>query len=482
MKFLRNIKNKYLELPQPLRASFWFMVMSIIQKGIQFLVTPIYTRLLTTDEYGYYSIYTSWSSILSVLATLNLGAGVFNNGMLKYKDDRKRFVSSMQGAGNIATVLVFSVVFLFHKKVTSLSGLDIYILIGMFFLMIFYPAFGYWSQYQRYMYLYKKLSCITIVSAIAIPVVSVGLIFVMPKRKYAVVAGNIIVQVLIGAYIYIYNLLKGKTLYVKEYWSFALKFNIPLIPHYLASIVLGQADRIMISRYCGQGKAGIYSLAYSVALMLNIVINAVTATYTPWTYQKMNAKQYKQIGIYSNYILILLGGIVLLGVMVAPELISFLGTPEYMEAKWIITPVMLSCFFTMVYSLFANIEFYFEKSIAVMCASVIAAAANILLNAIYIPRYGFLAAGYTTMICYLLLAVLHYCFMKKVCQKKQMPEIYDLRFIIFFSVLLTAASIILMATYNLKILRVGLVILLLLLFVVKREKMIDVFKHLKKDT
>lgn len=480
MEFLEKLKNRYLTLAQPVRASFWFMVMNVIQKGIQFLVTPMYTRLLTTEEYGYYSIYTSWSSIVAVLATLNLGAGVFNNGMLKYKDHREKFISSIQGLGNIATIGVFLVIFLLHKQMTLWSGLDMPILVGMFWLMIFNPAFSYWSQYQRYMYSYKRLLFATLILVIFIPAISLGLIFVIPDRKYAVIFGNIIVQVMVGMFFYMHNLLAGKELYVKEYWIFALRFNIPLIPHYLAAIVLGQADRIMINMYCGQSKTGIYSLTYTISLMLNIIINAIMATYTPWTYQEMKSKSYKRIGTYSNYILIMLGGIVLLGVMIAPELIAFLGTSEYMEAKWIIPPVMMSCYYTILYSLFANIEFYFEKSVAVMMASVIAAGVNILLNAFFIPRCGYIAAGYTTMICYLLLVIMHYCFMKKVCMEKSVPEIYNIKFIGVFSAIITFVSIALMLTYNSRILRNSLVSLILILFVIERKKIGEIIKQLRE--
>lgn len=71
------------------------------------LSVPIFTRLMTTDEYGVYSVYQSWYQILTVIVTLNLFAGVYNKGLVKYEDDKDRFTSSMQGLSTLTTIVFF---------------------------------------------------------------------------------------------------------------------------------------------------------------------------------------------------------------------------------------------------------------------------------------------------------------------------------------------------------------------------------------
>ena len=90
-----NILVKYKNMGVQAKAAIWFTFCSILQKGISMITVPIFTRLLTTDEYGIYSIYLSWLNILTVFTSLNLYYGVFNNAMLKYEDDRDRYTSSM---------------------------------------------------------------------------------------------------------------------------------------------------------------------------------------------------------------------------------------------------------------------------------------------------------------------------------------------------------------------------------------------------
>lgn len=58
--------RKYKSLPVQVRASFWFLICSFLQKGIQVISTPIITRLLTTTEFGQYSVFDSWLKILTI--------------------------------------------------------------------------------------------------------------------------------------------------------------------------------------------------------------------------------------------------------------------------------------------------------------------------------------------------------------------------------------------------------------------------------
>ena len=101
--------EKYKSLPEPLKASFWYMVCSVLQRGISTITTPIFTRMLTTEEYGIYSVYSSWYQIVLIFCTLNLFFGVYNNGMTQWPEDRKRFTSALQGLTTTITVILFIV-------------------------------------------------------------------------------------------------------------------------------------------------------------------------------------------------------------------------------------------------------------------------------------------------------------------------------------------------------------------------------------
>ena len=189
---VKKILTIYKNIPTPAKASIWFTAMTVLQKGISFLVIPIYTRLLTPSEYGYYAIYLSWFSILSIFATLNLQAGVFNNGMMKWENDRERYISSMQGLSTLSTVLVFTVFFLGKNLFLNATGIDLPLLFALFIALFFTQSFRYWSAYQRYNFAYKKLVAVTIFQSLLIPTLGVFLIYLLPKKQYGIVFANVI--------------------------------------------------------------------------------------------------------------------------------------------------------------------------------------------------------------------------------------------------------------------------------------------------
>ena len=84
-------------MPVQVRASLWFLICNFAQKAIAVISTPIFTRLLSTEQYGEYNVFQSWMGIITVIVTLNLSMGVFLQGMVKFEEDAKVYASTMQG-------------------------------------------------------------------------------------------------------------------------------------------------------------------------------------------------------------------------------------------------------------------------------------------------------------------------------------------------------------------------------------------------
>ena len=288
------------------------------------------------------------------------------------------------------------------------------------------------------------------------------------------------VNIAVGLIFYVHNFLRGRKFCDREYWRFALAFNLPLIPHYLSQIVLSQSDRLMINAYCGTGKAGIYSVAFSAAMIMNIVVNGINASLVPWTYQKLQEGKRREIGKMCSGLLLVVAAGVWLVVMAAPEAVALLAPAEYREAIWVIPPLAVNVFLIFQYSLFANIEFYYEENKFIMLASTLAAVMNIGLNALFIPRFGYLAAGYTSFACYLIYCAAHYAFMRKVCRKhmqgKKVYNSYVLLGITLGLFLLCAAA---MALYSLPLIRYGVVLLVLAAAAIRWKKLMDILRRLR---
>ncbi len=479
---LSKLLNKYKSTPVQVRASLWYTVCNILQRGISFITIPLYTRILSTAEYGNFSVFQSWRDIIIIFATLNLYCGVFTRAMVKIEDkaERDRYTASMQGLSTAVTTLLF-IVYLcatsFWERILEMGSITMLLLFAYF---IAFPAFSFWSARQRVEYKYVKMIILTLLMSVATPVLSLVLLFATPLRVEAVIWGSLIVQIVFGSFFYVLQFIRGKAFFVKDHWISALKFNIPLIPHYLSLIILGQSNRIMIKEFCGEDKAGIYNLAHQVSLAMNIVISALNNSLVPWTYEKLKAKDYAPLKSTTLKICGAMAACTLGIILIGPEIIGFLGTEEYKAAIWIVPGVAVSCYFTFCYGLFSNVEFYFGATKFVMVASAIGAALNIALNFIFIPMFGFIAAGYTTLVCYFAFMVMHYLFMRRICKKETGGNNIYANFALFISCfVLTAAGGGIMLLYGLPLVRYGIILIALGLAIIFRNRIFGLLKSIR---
>lgn len=476
-----GLLDKYRNISEPVKASVWFTLCSIIQKGIGFLTTPLFTRFMTTEQFGKYSVYLSWNSIIIIFATLNLAGGVYNNALTKYKKEEQAVTSSFLGLSTFITGILFAVYLIFRKQLNVLFGMDTALMIAMFIQLFLEPAYQFWSTKERYNYKYKKLVATTIFITVGSPLLGIIAVLSTAYKTEARVIAYVAVVSVVSIVFYVKIFMEGRMFYNKAYWKYALCFNLPLVPHYLSQTLLNQADRLMIDKMVGSSEAAIYSIAYTVATIMQIVITAINNSLLPYTYKSLEQKDIQGLRKNSKSLLCLMvvasGLIIFLG----PEIVYIVGGVQYMQAKWVIAPIALSVYFLFLYSIFANIEFYYEKTKFMMIGSCCCAAVNIILNYIFIPIYGYYAAGYTTLVCYILFALCHYLYYKKIIKEVEFyhGQIYDVRFIILLSLGGLIAMVVLLFTYRNFIIRYTLFVLIFILLFIKRKKIVQILKSLK---
>lgn len=477
---IRNIVsggiNKYKNMSAEKKSIIWYTICNIFQKGISVITIPIITRLLTSAEYGAYSVFISWRDIFIIFATLNLYCGVFTKILVDNQDKQDLCTSSLQGLGYFTSAVFAAIYFSFKNQINELLGVNTLMMVCMILYFFFYPSFSLWCTKQRVNNKYISMVTATMIVSFLTPTLSIILLMTTNMKTDAVVIGNSLIYIIAGIIFSIINISRGKKLFNKEYWAFSLKYNIPLIPHYLAIFVLGQSDRIMIKYFCGESEAGIYSLAYQISNMMNIVYNAINSAFIPKAYKHMKAGELDTLNRNTIKVLYLTCIMTFVPILIAPECVLIMGGKEYMEAIYILPPVCISVFVTFCYSFFCNVEFYFSKTKSIMLASTISAIINITLNALFIPKFGYIAAGYTTLIGYLFLFIFHYVLSVKIAKKEFNRPIYDGKkfFAIVFGVI--ALSIVMLATYKYNVIRFILLGILLLLIFIFRKSIIAIFK------
>ena len=449
MEKLKKLKTKYFSLSVAVRAAVWFTFCNLLQKGITMISMPIFTRLLTTEQYGEFTVYQSWYSIINIIVTFNLSGNLILNGMSKYENRRNEFISSIQTLSSCITICFFIAYLIFHNFFNHIFGLSTLFMVTMFAQMLFEPAYLFWSQRQRYEYKYKGLVIVTLITSSLGPIIGVIAVLSTQYKAEARVISFAIVQICAGLIFYIIQSIRGKTFFNKEFWRFALSFSIPLIPHYLSQIVLGQSDRIMIDKMIGASEAAIYGVSYNLAAVITLFVNAINNSFVPTLYESLKSKKCENIKKVAAFLAIFMAGLMC---------------------------IYAFSIFTFIYLFYVNVEFYFEKTNYVMFVSVLGAVVNIILNLVFIKKYGFIAAGYTTVFSYIVFCFAHYLLYKYIAKKEKTGNVYNDGIFMILGIAVLAFMLICILLYKFNIVRYILIALIALFAVIFRKKLLYAFK------
>ncbi|HQP90854.1 MAG TPA: oligosaccharide flippase family protein, partial [Bacteroidales bacterium] len=460
------------------RASLWFLICSFLQKAISTLTTPIFTRLLTSAEYGQYSVYNSWKGIISVIVSMNLSYGVLMQGIVKNEGKKEEFTSSLLGLTTILVIAWCGLYYFTRHFWNSLFSLPTSQMMAMFISIWAGACFSFWSTSQRVDYKYRKMVAMTIILSIVTPIVDfIVIVSTQNKITNRIIADTVLITI-IYAFLSVNIFSKGKNFFNSVYWKYALLFNLPLIPHYLSQVVLGSSDRIMIKNMVGDSEAGIYSLVYMLSTILIMLNRSINSTMEPWMYRKIRDGEAQEISSVMYPMFVMVAGINILLICFAPEVLAIFAPSSYFDAVWIIPPVAMSVFFQFTYVSFAVFEFYYKKTHYVTLATLSGALLNIGMNVVFIRFFGYYAAGYTTLFCYIVFSGMHYIFMKIIVRKYIGNEnIYPLKQFLIICIIFLICGFLLLLTYHNAYIRYGVVVVGFIMAFLMRNK----FKKLIKE-
>lgn len=472
---MNKITSLISKVPYQLRASFVILISSFITSAIGFITTPIFARILSLEEYGLVTQFNSVLEVITVIATLSLSAGVYQVAMNEFPEDRNSFTFSAMLLSNAATIVVFFVVFIFRDQFLKVLHLSDDLLLCMFFFLLLSPATNMWMAKQRYEFQYKKVALVSIIT-VAFNL-SAGIIAILVIKGYNLgnvkIWGTSITQMITGAIIY---LSIAKNAEWKPHWKYikyAFVFNAPLLIHYLAQYVLRSSDKIMITSICGERETALYGLGTTVASLAVMAWSAMAASLTPYMYEHINKKEYQKVSNASAGVVAIFGVCCFVVSIVGPEIVYILGSNKYMENIQLIPPIAASSLLTAIYGIYSTIAFYHHKRRSTAMMTVIAALINIGLNYMLIPKYGYIAAAYTTEAAYLIYTVLHYVNYRNIVKK---DRIYNDRLILGITVITTVMCLVAGLLYDSWIIRYSILVVILIILILKWKKIVDALK------
>ncbi len=390
---------------------------SVLNRGIAFLLLPVYTRYLQPADYGIVAICTSIIYVLLPVLTLNLSAAV---NLLYFKLDEKEYKS------------LLSTVWLWYLIIPLLITCILEIL-GSFFAHTLFPTIA-WHPYLRLavwiaflniaqqlplaIYYAKQKAAYYAFFSVAFFATNAGFLLYFLIVREAGALGVLQAQAisLLLATIVSYAIVLSQFSSWREItisWKNlkrALHLCVPTIPYTLFVWVITLSDRWILGYFVTNSEIGIYSLAYTIGMIISTIGQSLSSAFSPVYYENYKDPSYrsqlpKLLTFHSIAITMGTLGISLL----SPEILRLMASPTYYEA-WRLVPIIASAYwaYSTIYILSLMVIENTGKTKWIIVLVVPPALINIGLNWLLVPTFGIWVTAITTLLTYVLMAIIAY--------------------------------------------------------------------------
>ena len=385
-----------------------YTIGNYLVKAIVVISAPIFTRLLTTDDYGRVTLYTTWLSFFGILTCLEL-KGTIINAFVKFEVYQyKAYVKNCITISFIAMFVCELLLFLFASWTKYLfempySVCAIGVLHAFFNGMIMFLS--HYLSMNKHSIIYIVVAGIQAILNVAL---SVAIIIGIPIDRFVGrILGQFLASAFVGIGIIVFFCANQHKCLSKEYTKFAIPLSIPLIFHALSGIILAGADKIMLSSISTASEVGIYGFAGAVLALLNTITVSFYTSWRPFYFDHLKHNRIQDLKDRTDSYLRCYTVICIGFMLVMPELVMLLAEKSYWKCIPILIPLAVGEFFYFLYTLPMNFELYHSKNIWAPIGSVGGAIINILINLVVLKYWGAMGAAISTLISNVALWLLH---------------------------------------------------------------------------
>jgi len=390
---------------QIIKNSSIYLISNMIGSAIPFLLFPLMTRYLTTEEYGLISMY----RFLAAVAITMIGLNMKESYAREYINDE---VNTKQYLGNClmiitaALILPIVVSLVFGNQIESFSQYPkdyLWLVIAYSFSKILTDYLLVTFQFEKKAKLY---GAIIIVRSFLNASISVVLVVGMKYGYLGRIVGQLIAFMVL-AIVAIWVFAKGKYVELKynnTYVKKALTFGVPLIPHSLSGIAVGLIDQVFITNMVSIAVTGVYSAAYQISTVIRMFVLSLNTAVQPFLYKTLEegSHQSKLKIVKLSYLYFIALIVIALGFTFVAEYALFFLVPEaYIGAREYVFWIALGFSFEGMYLIFANLIYFSRKTGYLSVITFMVAALNIVLNLYMIPQYGGIGAAMATTITFI---------------------------------------------------------------------------------
>lgn len=388
------------------KNSSLYFVGQVLTGAIGFFLIPIYTRVLTPEDYGIIAIVTTTISIFAIFLELGLRGAISTFYFDYHKEPArlKAYVSTILAFLLLyALVMVALIAWLGEPLLQPLlEGIPfwpyIHLALGTAFFEMFFLISQTLTQTQEKASRFALLNILYFVVNLALVI-----FFVVYLREGAL--GNTKARFIasIGFFILAIFLLRDFMTFRFEApkLRMSLRFGLPLVPHALSGWILTAVDRLFLNRYSGLSGVGLFSLGARLSDFMNLFTVSINNAWAPFFISTAKEQGEAAKGTFARlstyYLAIVCFAGLALSIM-AREIIAILAAPAYHDAYQVVPIMTFGWVLGGMYYMVVNQIFLARQTKYLPLATFSAGAVQIGLNYLWIPTFGMIGAAWAMLV------------------------------------------------------------------------------------
>ncbi|MGX5820032.1 lipopolysaccharide biosynthesis protein [Chitinophaga lutea] len=376
-----------------------YTITSLLQKGVSFLLLPVYTKFLTQEDYGTVSISTTSVALLSVVFTFGLDTAIvrlyfdFRQDPSSIREKLGSLLVAMQVLGlGIGSVLLVVGLLFFRDGFFGIPFLPFYPMILL--ILFFQPTF---SLVQALFQAMEKSRLFLVFN---------GLFFVvnLSLTLYSVIvlqmgAFGVIGAQLVSLFVFFFFGLWT----IRRLWKPAMNLKIvteslryaaPMIPHSLGGQLAATADRYILSYYFDVRQTGLLHLGYQASQPMELLSGSFNRAFIPFFHHKLSENSVSSIREIGLFAVLAFSTIALGGSLFVGDVFTWFINAKFHGAIMIIPLLIFSHVATTLYYFFSAILFYDkQRTRLIPICTVSSAIIGIGLNFVFVRHWGLWGAA-----------------------------------------------------------------------------------------
>ena len=421
-------------------------VSSIVGKFLNWMLVPLYTYVLQQQsDYGIVTNLYAWTALLLVILTYGMETGFFR--FANKEGENPQTVYSTSLIALFTTSLLFAVVcVIWQVPIANTLGYpshsEFIALLGIVVAMDAFASIPFaYLRYRKRPLQFAALKLLFVFLNIAL---NLFFLVLCPKiQDWGVISSWYDPNYGVG-YVFVANILAtgiqtlcllpaileggkhSKGLFSWTLLKQMLKYSLPLLVLGVCGIMNQTLDRILFPFFYegadAQTQLGIYGACFKVAMVMMMFTQAFRYAYEPFVFAKH--KDRESVAAYADAMkyYIIFSYMILLGMIFYLDLLKFIIAPSYWEGLKVVPVVLWTYIFQGVYF---NLSFWYKLTDKTQWGayfSLIGVVITFGLQAVFVPRIGYMASAASSTVCYLVIMLLSY-----IIGRRHLEIPYDLR-------------------------------------------------------